>query len=47
MGHYAFSWTCVLTCSAAVPAKAAGSWTRIFYSAAPSDAAPQHLLDSY
>jgi hypothetical protein len=25
-----FSWTCVLSCSAAISAKAAGSWTRIF-----------------
>jgi hypothetical protein len=47
VGHYAFSWTCVPTCSAAVLAKAIGSWTRIFYSATLSDATPQHLPDSY
>jgi hypothetical protein len=28
---YAFSWTCVPSYSAAIPAKAAGSWARIFY----------------
>jgi hypothetical protein len=34
------SWTCVLSCSATVLAKAASSWTRIFHPTASSDSAP-------
>jgi hypothetical protein len=41
------SWTYVLSCSADVPAEATCSWTRIFYSATPSNAALQHLPDYY
>jgi hypothetical protein len=40
------SWTCVLSCSAVVSAKAAGSWTRVLYPAASSDSVPQQPLDS-
>jgi hypothetical protein len=38
--------TCVLSCSAAVSAKAAGSWTRILYPVESSDSAPQQPPDS-
>jgi hypothetical protein len=41
-----FSWTCVPSCSAAVLAKAIGSWIRILYPAASSDSAPQQSPNS-
>jgi hypothetical protein len=37
---YVLSWTCVLSCSAAVSTKAAGGWTRILYPVVSSDSAP-------
>jgi hypothetical protein len=44
---YIFSWAYVPSCSAAVSAKAIGSWTRILYPAVSSDSAPQQSLDSF
>jgi hypothetical protein len=37
---YVLSWTCVLSCSAAVSTKDAGGWTRILYPIVSSDSAP-------
>jgi hypothetical protein len=47
MRRYALRWTCALSSSAAVPAKATGSGVGIFYSVAPDDATPQHFPDSH
>jgi hypothetical protein len=43
--RYVLSWTCVLSCSATVSAKATGRWTRILYPAVSSDSAPQQPPD--
>jgi hypothetical protein len=44
---YVLSWTCVLSCSAVVSAKVAGSCTRILYPTASSDSVPQQPPDFY
>jgi hypothetical protein len=42
---YIFSWTCVLSCSAAFLDEATGSWTMIFHPASSSESVPQQFLD--